>query len=291
MYKILKSNNGKFAVGNKHLSLAPVILGTDCASRPRMTGARGRGFSLMASKQRSVAVGNKVMDTRLPQPAGCGDKYDVCSTGRSMIEMLGVLAIIGVLSVGGIAGYSKAMEQFKINKIIQDYNMLIFGLMEHQQSFQESIAGESNLTDTVIALNLVPNNWVKLNNVYLQDTYGNYINVRYRSTNIKGQPEEVYGVIIDFNFGGLNIDASGNASSDNFNEKVCFETFKNIVQPLHNTLNVAMLAGSKSKGTYYLGDKYCGGSSKCLHTMSATQMKNICDDCNKNTRCNLTIIF
>ena len=26
-------------------------------------------------------------------------------TGRSMVEMLGVLAIIGVLSVGGIAGY------------------------------------------------------------------------------------------------------------------------------------------------------------------------------------------
>ena len=117
-----------------------------------------------------VAVGNKVMDTRLPQPAGCGDKYDVSglgfrrmfsafcmffkypspdakappspawseglhrpwchkilgtdcasrpsmtggrganSFGRSMIEMLGVLAIIGVLSVGGIAGYSKAMS-------------------------------------------------------------------------------------------------------------------------------------------------------------------------------------
>ena len=38
--------------------------------------------------------------------------------GRSMIEMLGVLAIVGVLSVGGIAGYSKAMTKFKINKII-----------------------------------------------------------------------------------------------------------------------------------------------------------------------------
>ena len=37
-------------------------------------------------------------------------------SGRSMIEMLGVLAIIGVLSVGGIAGYSKAMTQYKINK-------------------------------------------------------------------------------------------------------------------------------------------------------------------------------
>ena len=31
------------------------------------------------------------------------------SAGRSMVEMLGVLAIIGVLSVGAIAGYSKAM--------------------------------------------------------------------------------------------------------------------------------------------------------------------------------------
>ena len=29
--------------------------------------------------------------------------------GRSMVEMLGVLAIIGVLSVGGIAGYRYAM--------------------------------------------------------------------------------------------------------------------------------------------------------------------------------------
>jgi len=39
--------------------------------------------------------------------------------GRSMIEMLGVLAIIGVLSVGGIAGYSKAMTKYRINKAIE----------------------------------------------------------------------------------------------------------------------------------------------------------------------------
>mgnify|MGYP006888164090 CR=1 FL=1 len=36
--------------------------------------------------------------------------------GRSMIEMLGVLAIIAVLSVGGIAGYSKAMQTWKIDR-------------------------------------------------------------------------------------------------------------------------------------------------------------------------------
>ena len=45
--------------------------------------------------------------------------------GRSMIEMLGVLAIIGVLSVGGIAGYSKAMMKFKINKTIDQISQIV----------------------------------------------------------------------------------------------------------------------------------------------------------------------
>ena len=46
-------------------------------------------------------------------------------SGRSMIEMLGVLAIIGVLSVGGIAGYSKAMSKYRTNKSIDQVSMLI----------------------------------------------------------------------------------------------------------------------------------------------------------------------
>lgn len=45
--------------------------------------------------------------------------------GRSMIEMLGVLAIIGVLSVGGIAGYSKAMAKFRANKTIDQVSHIV----------------------------------------------------------------------------------------------------------------------------------------------------------------------
>ena len=45
-------------------------------------------------------------------------QVETVQSGRSMIEMLGVLAIVGVLSVGGIAGYSKAMEKFKINQFL-----------------------------------------------------------------------------------------------------------------------------------------------------------------------------
>ena len=44
--------------------------------------------------------------------------------GRSMIEMLGVLAIIGVLSVGGIAGYSKAMHKYRMNKAIEQITLI-----------------------------------------------------------------------------------------------------------------------------------------------------------------------
>jgi type II secretory pathway pseudopilin PulG len=44
--------------------------------------------------------------------------------GRSMVEMLGVLAIIGVLSVGGIYGYTTAMRKYKANEIMQTAAML-----------------------------------------------------------------------------------------------------------------------------------------------------------------------
>ena len=45
-------------------------------------------------------------------------------TGRSMVEMLGVLAIIGVLSVGGIAGYTMAMNKYRANEILNTASMM-----------------------------------------------------------------------------------------------------------------------------------------------------------------------
>lgn len=48
--------------------------------------------------------------------------------GRSMVEMLGVLAIIGVLSVGGISGYSKAMAKFKLTKAQDQMSMLLMNV-------------------------------------------------------------------------------------------------------------------------------------------------------------------
>jgi type II secretory pathway pseudopilin PulG len=47
-------------------------------------------------------------------------------TGRSMLEMLGVLAIVGVLSAGGVYGYGVAMKKHKANELL------------HQASIQAS---------------------------------------------------------------------------------------------------------------------------------------------------------
>lgn len=63
--------------------------------------------------------------------------------GRSMIEMLGVLAIIGVLSVGGIAGYTTAMRSYKANEIVNATSMLyMMGISSNAG------AGDATLTYT-----------------------------------------------------------------------------------------------------------------------------------------------
>ena len=45
-------------------------------------------------------------------------------SGRSMVEMLGVLAIIGILSIGGIVGYSYGMDKHKANQTINDIMLM-----------------------------------------------------------------------------------------------------------------------------------------------------------------------
>ncbi len=41
-------------------------------------------------------------------------------SGRSMVEMLGVLAIMGVLSIGAVAGYRWAMDKYEANEIVNE---------------------------------------------------------------------------------------------------------------------------------------------------------------------------
>lgn len=74
-------------------------------------------------------------------------------TGRSMVEMLGVLSIIGVLSIGGIAGYRYAMDQMTMNKI---YNLIdtvaVAASIELKTNNSESLFQKDGLTNVERAL-------------------------------------------------------------------------------------------------------------------------------------------
>ena len=52
-------------------------------------------------------------------------------SGRSMIEMLGVLAVVGVLSIGGLTMYRRSMDAHKANNIFDDVNKFQFVIEEN----------------------------------------------------------------------------------------------------------------------------------------------------------------
>ena len=63
-------------------------------------------------------IGSALTDSRLRRndvlSHTCGER------GRSMVEVLGVLAVMGVLSIGGVAGYRYAIDKMNANDIINE---------------------------------------------------------------------------------------------------------------------------------------------------------------------------
>ncbi len=82
--------------------------------------------------------------------------YRSSQDGRTMIEILGVLALTAVLSISFIFAYSLAMEKIKINNTIKDITLTsqkIRNLYNTQKSFD-------NLDKEVFSLNLISGSYV-----------------------------------------------------------------------------------------------------------------------------------
>lgn len=85
-------------------------------------------------------------------------------TGRSMIEMLGVLAIIGVLSAAGLYGYQKAMMKHKANKTINQIATIINNIhtafansASSKTPYANMCSGDGcNANEKLIQLNVFP---------------------------------------------------------------------------------------------------------------------------------------
>ena len=67
-------------------------------------------------------------------------------SGRSMIEMLGVLVIIGVLSVAALFGFTYAMNKIKANNTLHDVNLWALRASETEQTY---LIGQTIPTDDI----------------------------------------------------------------------------------------------------------------------------------------------
>ena len=111
--------------------------------------------------------------------------------GRSMVEMLGVLAIIGVLSVGAIAGYSKAMMKYKLNKQAEQLTQILFSLEHYREMLgrdRNNIANQySSVVPLLMKLNTIPSEMYKPDRYgYLRDVFGNLVNVTFYNDGVFG---------------------------------------------------------------------------------------------------------
>ena len=106
------------------------------------------------------------------------DGDNIVNAGRSMVEMLGVLAIIGVLSVGAIAGYSKAMFKYRLNKHAESFNTLINNVIQLGPELSRAFNGTQITSEIFYKLNLIPDSMV-FKNPYIEDTFKNKIQISY----------------------------------------------------------------------------------------------------------------
>lgn len=213
---------------------------------------------------------------------------DINEIGRSMIEMLGVLAIICVLSAGGISGYSKAMKKFRINKAVSEYSYMLTGLLEHIDSLKNLSKGTSKimLADFFQAVNIVPDSWQKKSLsdgvVVFIDSYGNEISP-YADYGTRG-------ITIDFRLGGF----LANATSPDFSVDFCIDWFNNFAVPLHSVVdNVWFFKSNQWPPSAVLqGDMHCTAQNKCLRNITLSEINKLCRSCQGSKEwCQLIIHF
>ena len=197
--------------------------------------------------------------------------------GRSMIEMLGVLAIIAVLSVGGIAGYSKAMEKFKVNRTLEHYNYLVLGMLDYVIE-TKNLAEQTNTGMTMIAeaAGLIPATWKKENNFNLRDDMDNIVQIFANKTELS----------IDYVF--------QNSEKYSITDKLCNDLFNNTLKPLSNSIKVIYVTiAKKIDFAVYYGNTTCDTtkSQKCLRNVSLSDIRDSCNFCAKQKLCSIAVKF
>ena len=208
-------------------------------------------------------------------------------SGRSMVEMLGVLAIIGVLSVGAIAGYSKAMFKYKLNKQAEGFNSLLNSAIQLQPDLDRTVkAGGHFNADFFYKLGLVPDSMTYKNGV-IYDVFNNYVEIAYYSATLPNT-----GVTYTEYLMRYNLEHAGTTASARGVE-IC-RNIVNTAKANAADLELLQMRAGKNDGGYddagiIMGDKKCRQGRKCLRDMSVKDMDDFCSSCTSETNCSLMI--
>ena len=198
---------------------------------------------------------------------------DAALCGRSMVEMLGVLAIIGVLSVGAIAGYSKAMFKYKLNKQAEQMNTVINAVARYAHSFSTEYRGAA-ITSFFIKLGEIPEEMIirdqagNINDVYIRDVFGNRWNIYYLY-NEKNASDSI----------NLKFNNSELSSSSSQSLEMCRNLIVTIKENSDSITYISTLSGyqtSDEKLNTIRGDNICTGSEICLKNLTLEQIYDFC---------------
>lgn len=202
-------------------------------------------------------------------------------SGRSMVEMLGVLAIIGVLSVGSIAGYSKAMMKYKLNKHMESFNMLLNEaiklLPELQRHYGKNTWSRHNLNNFFYKANLLPDGMnYNFQDDYIYDIFKNKTEIQYSASNRSD------GTIATDYYMAINMNRAGTKISGQDNE-VCRNIF---LAAKENAQNIASIEMRSSKIGHYSAPSLYGSM---LQNATLQQIDDVCSSCDSEIGCNIIL--
>ena len=195
-------------------------------------------------------------------------------SGRSMVEMLGVLAIIGVLSVGAIAGYSKAMFKYKLNKHAEAVSMLLNNVLQLKGQLKFEPDTQTCYGDLFKKMNLLPDG---INHYYDCDVRDMWFN---GSMAIYYANDDLGNGYHHNNFGGIGFSIPVSSQGEEICRNILFAAKENAAN-----LWLVELVKSTSDSDYVyseqviLGDNYCEKGKKCLHNMTLNDTEVICNTC------------
>lgn len=132
--------------------------------------------------------------------------------GRSMIEMLGVLAIVAVLSVGGIAGYSKAMLMWRSNIQRNLIAELLHGAIDLKLRLNHQNIPYQNITSVLESLGYIPEGVeYKNGNIYTKEGFSVHLSYGLRSGELSNgtlYQQNQYTIYFFFNQRGTALNLS-----------------------------------------------------------------------------------